>query len=116
MLSPDERVSTGLLLDFYGEMLTPRQREIMGYCYVDDLSLAEIAEITGLTRQGVHAVEVRCKQILTDYERRLGLLHRFLSMKEDLRRLVDGLEAFRDGKCSEIEPMIALAQSLLEKA
>ena len=44
-------ISLGFLLDFYGELLTPRQRELSEYYYNDDLSLSEISELTGLTRE-----------------------------------------------------------------
>ena len=48
-----KNLEIALLLDFYGEMLTEKQRDMVHYYYNDDLSLAEIAENEGITRQGV---------------------------------------------------------------
>ena len=56
-----------LLYDFYGDVLTPRQKEFYDLYYNEDLSLAEIAENNGITRQGVRDVIVRAEAILTDY-------------------------------------------------
>ena len=67
-----------LLYDFYGDVLTPRQKEFYDLYYNEDLSLAEIAENNGITRQGVRDVIVRAEAILTDLEDKTGLIKRFL--------------------------------------
>lgn len=56
------------LFDIYGELLTPRQRELFASYYVYDLSLAEIAEPEGKTRQNVYEQVKKVKQKLTEYE------------------------------------------------
>ena len=66
-----------LLYDFYGDVLTPRQKEFYDLYYNEDLSLAEIAENNGITRQGVRDVIVRAEAILTDLEDKTGLIKRF---------------------------------------
>ena len=65
-----------LLYDFYGDVLTPRQKEFYDLYYNEDLSLAEIAENNGITRQGVRDVIVRAEAILTDLEDKTGLIKR----------------------------------------
>ena len=65
------------LLDFYGDMLTPKQREVVDCYYNEDLSLAEIAEEKGITRQGVRDTVKRAEQQLLEMEERLGLAARF---------------------------------------
>ena len=76
-------ISLGFLLDFYGELLTPRQRELSEYYYNDDLSLSEISELTGLTRQGVRASIEKSRSLLLNYENKLGLCDKFLSLRKD---------------------------------
>lgn len=71
-MSKDLSVVT--LLDYYGAMLTERQRDVVGYYYCDDLSLAEIAENEGVTRQAVSDLLRRAVQQLEDMEQRLGFV------------------------------------------
>lgn len=77
-----ERINT--LLDFYGDMLTDRQRSFLEYYYVDDFSLAEIAENEGITRQGVRDAIKRAEAQLFEMEEKLGLARKFQEMKKGL--------------------------------
>ena len=70
-----------MLFDFYGEVLTPRQKEFFDLYYNEDLSLAEIAENYGISRQGVRDVIVRAEAIMTDLEDKTGLMKRFMLMQ-----------------------------------
>ena len=83
-------VEQGLLYDFYGELLTEHQRKIYEDAVYHDLSLSEIAEMQGISRQGVHDLIRRCDRILEDYEEKLHMVRRFYEMKEKTRR-VDAL-------------------------
>ena len=76
-----------LLYDFYGDVLTPRQKEFYDLYYNEDLSLAEIAENNGITRQGVRDVIVRAEAILTDLEDKTGLIKRFHAMQKQLQEV-----------------------------
>ena len=73
-----------LLYDFYGDMLTDRQKEFYDLYYNEDLSLAEIAENYGITRQGVRDVIVRAEGIMQEVEDKTGLIRRFLQMRENV--------------------------------
>lgn len=73
-----------LLFDFYGDVLTDRQKEFYDLYYNEDLSLSEIAENNGITRQGVRDVIVRAEGILSDLEDKTGLIKRFHTMHEQL--------------------------------
>ena len=66
-----------LLFDFYGEMLTDKQRELFDLYYNEDLSLSEIAEHAGITRQGVRDAVVRAEHTLTALEDKLHLVSRY---------------------------------------
>jgi len=78
-----------LLLDFYGDMLTDKQRQVLEGYYNDDLSLAEISEERGITRQGVRDAIKRSEQQLVEMEERLGLAKRFRTIQETLAQICD---------------------------
>lgn len=81
-----------MLFDFYGEVLTPRQKEFFDLYYNEDLSLAEIAENYGISRQGVRDVIVRAEAIMTDLEDKTGLMKRFLQMQQQVQAILDAAE------------------------
>lgn len=87
------------LLDFYGSMLTEKQREVIEYYYNDDLSLSEIAENEGITRQGVRDSIKRAEGQLLDMEQRLGHARRFHEMETGLEQI--GQEAERIRACND---------------
>ena len=76
-----------MLFDFYGDMLTERQKEFYDLYYNEDLSLGEIAENYGITRQGVRDVIVRAEGILTELEDKTGLIKRFHAMRGQLQQI-----------------------------
>ena len=67
-------VEQGLLYDYYGELLTEHQKKIYEDAVYQDLSLSEIAEEAGISRQGVHDLIKRCDKILQEYEEKLHLV------------------------------------------
>ena len=73
-----------MLYDFYGDLLTPRQKEFYDLYYNDDLSLSEIAENAGISRQGVRDVIVRAEGIMQEVEDKTGLIKRFEQMRSHL--------------------------------
>ena len=77
-----------LLKDFYGELLTTRQQELLELCYEQDFSLGEIAELKGISRQAVFDNLRRAEKALEGYEEKLGLLAK--SQKEEA--MLDRLE------------------------
>ena len=85
-----------LLFDFYGDMLTDRQKEFFDLYYNEDLSLSEIAENYGITRQGVRDVIVRAEGIMQELEDKTGIIRRFQRMQEqfsDIERAADSILA-----------------------
>lgn len=75
----------GPLCDLYGSLLTEKQRELVEWYYDDDLTLSEIAENTGVTRQAVRDALTRTEAALESYEERLGLFRK----TQALRKLAD---------------------------
>lgn len=94
---PDALAKTtrmNMLLDFYEELLTEKQRTILIFYYHDDFSLGEIATEFGISRQAVYDNIKRAQSTLESYESKLGLLTRhdkLLSLTEQLDQCLEQL-------------------------
>lgn len=77
----------GMLYDFYGELLTQHQKKVYEDAVFNDLSLSEIADEQGISRQGVHDLIRRCDKILNDYEDKLHLVEKFSKIKNNIREI-----------------------------
>ncbi len=77
----------GMLYDFYGELLTPHQKKIYEDAIVNDLSLSEIANEQGISRQGVHDIIKRCDKALAEYEEKLHLVEKFARIKHMISQI-----------------------------
>ena len=89
----EDRMRQSLLLDFYGELLTEKQRSCYDLHINEDLSLAEIAEQLGISRQGVWDNIRRAESALTEIEDKTGLMGRFEETRRALDRLSGRAEA-----------------------
>lgn len=76
-----------LLFDFYGQLLTVRQRELVELYFQNDLSLGELAGEFGVSRQAIHDILKRAREILEEYEAKLGLVQRHLDQQVKLREI-----------------------------
>lgn len=85
-----------MLFDFYGDVLTPRQKEFYDLYYNADLSLSEIAQNSGITRQGVRDVIVRAENTLIELEEKTGIISRFHTMRTQLDQLQRSSSALTD--------------------
>ena len=83
----DRITEVSLLYDFYGELLPNRQKEVFTLKYEDDLSLAEIAEELGISRQGVHDALKNGEKALQRYEEKLGLVKRLEGSTEAIQKI-----------------------------
>lgn len=99
------------LLDFYGGILNDRQREVMTLYYDDDLSLAEIAEITEISRQGVHDLIKRGEAKLTEADEALGLVARFEGIKNTVYKLEKEIDSSDCKNKDSITELIELLKS-----
>ncbi len=75
------------LLDFYGDVLTEKQRDVMEQYYNDDLSLAEIADNSGITRQGVRDSIKRGESIVLDLEEKVGFARRYQAVHQGVNQI-----------------------------
>ena len=94
-----------MLYDFYGDLLTDHQKEFYDLYYNEDLSLAEIAENYGISRQGVRDVIVRAEAAMTEIEDKTHLIRRFFRMQDELTAIDAAadrlLDAVRQGCLSD---------------
>jgi len=88
----DEIYTIGLLLDFYGQLITKRQYDVLDLHYNSDYSLGEIAEELNISRQGVYDNIKRGKATLYNMEEKLGLVNRFGMQKEKASGIMKLLE------------------------
>ena len=99
------RLMQSMLLDFYGELLTEKQRECYDLHYNEDLSLSEIAEQAGVSRQGVWDNIRRAEAALREMEEKTGLIRRFTEIRrglETLRELLGQLSEAAEGRAKEL--------------
>ena len=100
------------LYDFYGELLTEHQKRVYEDVVLNDMSLSEIAEELGISRQGVHDLVKRCDKILAGYEEKLHLVERFTKTKEDVAEICK-LADEPDNQCN-VNRIKQIAQHILE--
>ena len=89
-------VEQNLLYDFYGELLNDHQKSIFEEYVLDNFSLSEIAEEHGISRQGVHDMIRRCNKSLEDYEAKLHLVEKFMSVKKKVHEIDLLLENYEE--------------------
>lgn len=94
--SESSRAEIAFLLDFYGNTLTDRQRKTAELYYQEDLSLAEIADMIGITRQGVRDGLKKAEKALFEMEEKLGIAGRFLRQKKALTKARSAAESLPD--------------------
>lgn len=87
----DKTLMMTMLLDFYGELLTEKQRSCFNMHYNEDLSLSEIAEIMNISRQGAHDLIARAESTLTETEEKIGMVRRFSEHRAIFDKMADEL-------------------------
>lgn len=112
-----------MLFDFYGELLTDRQKEFFDYYYNNDLSLSEIAENAGISRQGVRDVIVRAENIMQEVEDKTGLIRRFEQMRPHLDTIASAANEiktvnyrqYENQRLTELAEIIAVEAAALKE-
>lgn len=106
----EKNMNISFLLDFYGDVLTEKQREILDLYYNEDLSLAEVAESNGLTRQGVRHVIKKAEDELITLENKLGLANHFVKLSNAYDTIASNLLAV-----SEMVEKDAAKQEIIDR-
>lgn len=115
VIKMDEILKQSLLYDFYGELLTEHQKEIYEQFIVEDLSLSEIAKDAGISRQGVHDLVKRCDKILEEYEAKLHLVEKFLSIKEKVHQINELLKDAKTDESQLIQDIRKISGEIIEE-
>lgn len=109
-------VEQNLLFDFYGELLTEHQQNVYQDAVFNDMSLSEVADNYGISRQGVHDLLKRCDKTMQEYEDKLHLISRFATVKEKLSKIQEITDTLEDGHLQEGKKQIRhLAAEILEE-
>lgn len=112
----DERVELSILFDFYGELLKEQKKQIFEDYIQNDLSLSEIAEDKGITRQGVHDIVKRCSIELREYEEKLNLCKKFQSIRDELNQICQISETIKTTKhIDQLDEIEQLANDILKE-
>lgn len=111
-----KRIETGLLLDYYGALLNKTQYDVAEMYYNQDMSLSEISEIMGITRQGIHDSVKRTEALLLRFEDKLKMKHnyeRVRSLAFDILSVINGL---RIKDCGELLQISNLVNKIIERS
>ena len=85
----EKMIEISMLYDFYGQLLTAKQQELLSLYHEDNYSLSEIADEYGISRQGVHDAVKKAEKALHEYENRLGLIKKFTASEKAVAE-IDG--------------------------
>ena len=108
-------VEQTLLYDFYGELLNEHQRGVYEDAVFNDLSLSEIADEYGISRQGVHDLIKRVSNTLEGYESKLHLVEKFMDTKAKITRIDELVDSYlKDEDMSYIHEIKKLSQEIIE--
>ncbi|MFZ5352595.1 MAG: YlxM family DNA-binding protein [Bacillota bacterium] len=101
----EKMVQIALLFDFYGQLLTGKQIDIVEMYYSNDMSLSEISEQLGISRQGVYDTLKRAEKTLYEYEEKLGLVNRFLQQKDNIKEIDSMLDEVLLSRNTDVESL-----------
>lgn len=107
-LMVDDFTKISLLYDFYGDMLTKRQAEVIQLCHEENCSLSEAAEELGISRQGVYDALHNAQKSLEGYEKKLGLMKKYEDTRKAIKKADDGIDEIIEeyGKKKESRELI----------
>ncbi|MGN0708656.1 MAG: YlxM family DNA-binding protein [Anaerovoracaceae bacterium] len=92
----DDIARESLLYDFYGELLTEKKRQVVEMSHDSDMSLSEIADITGVSRAAVHDSLKAAEKQLANYEEKLGLVQKYIDREKKVSSLLSQIDGIRE--------------------
>ena len=102
-----------MLYDFYGALLSENQHEVMTMYHEDNLSLSEIADELGMTRQAVHYTLKKAEAKLEEYDNKLGLVENYRINQERAEKAIAALGELNINE-NKLEPIIKMIEELAE--
>lgn len=109
-----EVVELALLYDFYGELLSDSSKEVFEGYVLNDMTLAEISEETGVSRQGIHDTVKRTVNKLRSFENKLHLVEKFECVKKDVEKINEMALAVKEGDNSKADDIIRISRELID--
>lgn len=103
----EDRIKISVLLDYYKNLLTEKQKDIMELYFNEDLSLAEISELTNTSRQAIYDIIKRCNKTLLDYEDKLKLMNKNIQTVKKKEYIIEKFDILQE-KVKEKDIKIAL--------
>ena len=108
-----EQYELTILYDYYSGLLKESQREILSDYYFNDLSLSEIADERGISRQGVHDTIKRCSKSLVEFEEILGLASKQKSIRASIKKINNQIDEVISKNISS-EDELSVIRDMLE--
>ena len=97
----DKKIEISMLWQIYGELLTEKQKEYIDYYYNEDLSLAEIAQNDGITRQGVRDIIKKGEKKLFEYEEKLLFMKKTMNQEKQIENILAQLNKIHEDSSDE---------------
>ncbi len=111
----DRIVELSLLYDYYGELLKEQKRQVFEDYVLNDLSLSEIAEERGISRQAIHDTVKRCSKELMEYEDKLSLIRKFQVIKDKVNEIHQTAIKLKDEvELDEIDQIENLSNEIID--
>lgn len=109
-----EIVELSTLYDFYKELLSETSKKVFEGYVLDDMTLAEISELTGISRQGIHDSVKRTVNRLREYESRLRLAEKFNCVKKDIEKINQLALEVKAGRTEKADEIISISRDIID--
>lgn len=112
----DKNLEVSTLLDFYADLLTENQKKVLGWYYDEDLSLSEIGENLGITRQGVRDTIKKAEAQLFELEEKLHLALKFSKIEKNLHLIIENAKKLQNLSGARINEVYEIAEVIKNAA